>query len=89
MATATQTVKESLIGATLGPELSQLTKATFNKHARKDEATGELYMTEGDFVDAIAPKSEDYVSGRESAAVPMESRISSFVRDQLLTPTAL
>lgn len=56
-----ESVKESLIGATVEPQLSQLTKATFKKHATKDEATGELYMTESDFVDAIAPKNEDYV----------------------------
>ncbi len=64
MATVKEAVKESLIGTTREPQLSQQTKATFNRHARKDEETGELYMTESGFVDAIAPKSEDYVSRR-------------------------
>ncbi len=62
MATVTETVKESLIGATREPQLSQLARATFLKHARKDEDTGELFMNEVDFVDAIAPINEDYVS---------------------------
>ncbi len=42
--------------------LSSQSKATFETHSRKDEATGESYMTEEDFVDAIAPIGEDYVS---------------------------
>ena len=64
-ATVKEAVKESLVGTTREPQLSQLTKQTFNKHARKDEDTGELFMTEGDFVDAIAPKNEDYVRRQE------------------------
>lgn len=64
MATAKQAVKESLLGTTREPELSQQTKATFDRNARQDEATGDYYMTEGDFVDAIAPASENYVSSR-------------------------
>lgn len=63
-ATVKEAVKESLVGTTREPQLSQLTKQTFNKHARKDADTGELVMTEGDFVDAIAPKNEDYVRRR-------------------------
>lgn len=62
MAVVKEAVKESLLGTTREPQLSQQTTATFNKHARKDENTGEFYMTENDFVDAIAPKNEDYVS---------------------------
>lgn len=64
-ATVKEAVKESLVGTTREPQLSQLTKATFNKHARKDEDTGKLFMTESDFVDAIAPRNEDYVRLRE------------------------
>jgi solute carrier family 25 aspartate/glutamate transporter 12/13 len=37
-------------------------KHHFFHHARKDESTGEHYMTEDDFINAIAPKHEDYVS---------------------------
>ena len=62
MATVKDAVKESLVGSTREPQLSQQTKATFDRNARQDEATGELYMTEEDFVNAIAPANEDYVS---------------------------
>ena len=61
MATAKTAIKESLLGTTVEPELSTQTKATFDRNARQDEATGEKYMTEEDFVNAIAPDSEDYV----------------------------
>lgn len=61
MATAKTAIKESLLGITVEPELSTQTKATFDRNARQDEATGEKYMTEEDFVNAIAPDSEDYV----------------------------
>ena len=68
MATATQTIKESLLGATREPELSQQTKATFDRNARQDEATGDSYMTEEDFVNAIAPANENYVCSRTQNA---------------------
>ncbi|KAI9817767.1 MAG: mitochondrial aspartate-glutamate transporter agc1 [Pycnora praestabilis] len=60
MATVKEAVKETLIGTTREPQLSQQTKATFDKYARRDEETGELYMTEEEFVNAIAPETEDY-----------------------------
>ena len=67
MATVKDQVKESLIGTTREPQLSFQTKATFDRHARRDEENGEPYMTVDDFVNAIAPKNEDYVSSiRES-----------------------
>ena len=62
MATVQGAVKESLLGTTREPELSTQTRATFDRHAKKDEASGEYYMTEHEFVDAIAPENEDYVS---------------------------
>jgi hypothetical protein len=62
MPSVTETVKASLLGTSEEPQLTQQIKANFLKHARKDETTGELYMTEEDFVDAIAPAEEDYVS---------------------------
>lgn len=68
MATAKQAVKESLLGAMREPELSQQTKATFDRNARQDEATGDPYMIEEDFVNAIAPASENYVSFRAKLA---------------------
>ena len=56
-------IRESV--TTLREESSQLSlqvKENFLKHAQKDESTGELYMTENGFIDAIAPLHEDYVS---------------------------
>ena len=50
------------MGTSIEPELSQQSRATFEKHARRTE-DGEMYMAEEDFVNAIAPESEDYVSG--------------------------
>ena len=58
-------VKETLLGVEEPmTQLSAQTKATFEKNARKDAETGELYMEEEDFVNAIAPEGEDYVSRR-------------------------
>ena len=63
MATVKEAVKEGLLGTTREPQLSQQAKATFDKHARQD-ASEEPYMTEEEFVNAIAPPNEDYVSVR-------------------------
>jgi solute carrier family 25 aspartate/glutamate transporter 12/13 len=62
--TVKEVVKESLLGSEQAGEeqLSAQSKATFEKNARKDEATGEWYMGEEDFIRAIAPEGEDYVS---------------------------
>lgn len=62
----TETVKESLLGTDLAndEQLSASTKATFVRYAKKDESNGELFMEEEDFVNAIAPVEEDYVSWR-------------------------
>lgn len=61
MATVQEAVKESLLGTTVEPLLSDQARAVFEKHCRKDE-NGESYMSEDDFVNAIAPENEDYVS---------------------------
>lgn len=61
MATVKEVVKESLVGTTREPELSQEIRATFNRNSRVDEASGERYMTKEEFVNAIAPIDEDYV----------------------------
>ncbi|KAE8447263.1 hypothetical protein EG329_010957 [Mollisiaceae sp. DMI_Dod_QoI] len=57
-----EVVKESLLGSEQveGEQLSAQSKATFEKNARRDEATGELYMGEEEFVNAVAPEDEDY-----------------------------
>lgn len=64
MSTVTEAVKESLVGSPSSeqPQLSHQIKANFHQHARKDDQTGELYMTEEEFTNAVAPKQEDYVS---------------------------
>ncbi|KAK2807561.1 hypothetical protein FQN50_005429 [Emmonsiellopsis sp. PD_5] len=63
MAGATKTVKESIVG-TLAPEPTQPVtaqiKSHFQHHARTDSETGEHYMNEEDFINAIAPIHEDY-----------------------------
>jgi solute carrier family 25 (mitochondrial aspartate/glutamate transporter), member 12/13 len=63
-AAAKEFVQESLLGTTEDPP--QEVRASFMKHARPDEQ-GELYMGSEEFVDAIAPVEEDYVS---SASIP-------------------
>jgi len=70
MATVAETVKESLLGTSQPEELSPSSRTTFLKHARRDEETGELYMGEEEFVNAIAPPDQDYVSLESSIAQP-------------------
>ena len=60
MATLKDSVKESLVGTTQEPQLSQQVRQNFLQNAKKDE-TNELYMEEDDFINAIAPEGEDYV----------------------------
>jgi len=62
MATVKEQVGEVLLGTTDEPQLSQLTRAAFMKHAQKDDEGGDYYLNEDQFIDAIAPESEDYVS---------------------------
>lgn len=62
MATVTEAVKQTFVGTTIESELSQEVRATFDRHSIQDDATGERYMTEQEFVNAIAPVNEDYVS---------------------------
>jgi hypothetical protein len=61
MASVKDTVKETLVGSREVPELSHQARSNFLRHAQKDEH-GELFMTEDDFINAVAPKHEDYVS---------------------------
>jgi hypothetical protein len=62
MATVTEALKEKVLGTELEPQLSAQTRNNFLQYAKKDEASDEYYMTETEFVDAIAPEGEDYVS---------------------------
>jgi hypothetical protein len=60
--TVKEAVKESLVGAEQPTELSSQTKARFNKHAKKDELSGEHFLGPEEFIDAVAPIDEDFVS---------------------------
>lgn len=62
MATVTEALKEKVLGTEVEPQLSSQTRQNFLQHAKKDENSDEYYMTEAEFVDAIAPEGEDYVS---------------------------
>lgn len=64
-ATVKEAVKESLLGSEDPTELSAKNKAAFIGLASKDVETGELYMTEDQFIDAVAPADEDYVRANE------------------------
>ncbi|KAJ5518711.1 Calcium-binding EF-hand [Penicillium expansum] len=59
MASVTEAVKESLLGSTEGPHLAHQARANFVLHAQKDE-NGDLFMDEENFINAVAPKQEDY-----------------------------
>lgn len=61
---AKEIMKDKLLGTELTQDvqLSALSKETFDKNAQKDEETGELFMGEEGFINAIAPEGEDYVS---------------------------
>jgi solute carrier family 25 aspartate/glutamate transporter 12/13 len=61
---AKEAIKESLLGseAAADVQLSAQSKATFDRNARRDEGTGELFMGEQEFINAVAPEGEDYVS---------------------------
>lgn len=61
MATVKEEMREVLLGTTDEPQLSQLTRAAFMKYAQKDES-GEYFLNEDQFISAVAPESEDYVS---------------------------
>lgn len=49
------------MGSTEQPQLSHQARSNFLRHAQKDE-NGESFMNEEDFINAVAPKQEDYVS---------------------------
>lgn len=62
MASVKEQVGEVLLGTSEEPQLSLVMRQTFLKHAKKDD-NGEPYLEEDNFVEAVAPESEDYVSG--------------------------
>ena len=73
VATVKEAVKETLIGSKEPAQLSAQTKARFNAHAIKDPETGELYMGPDQFINAVAPPDEDYVSWNRPRLVPLPS----------------
>lgn len=60
--TVKESVKETVLGTDDQEQLSAQAKATFDANSRRDEATGELLMGVEEFINAIAPENEDYVS---------------------------
>lgn len=70
MADVKGAIKASLVGTSAPePPITKQIQSHFLQHARTDEKTGELYMTEEDFINAVAPKYEDYVSGDDLDSV--------------------
>lgn len=65
MASVKESIKDSIVGNLVPESVLPITtriKAHFQHHARADSETGERYMNEEDFINAIAPVHEDYVS---------------------------
>lgn len=60
--TVKEAVKSSLLGSEEPANLSASYRTTFLSNAKKDEETGESVMGAEEFVNAIAPADEDYVS---------------------------
>lgn len=56
-----EAVKETLVGSIEPQELSAQTKARFIRHAIKEDGA-EPYLGPDEFINAVAPPSEDYVS---------------------------
>lgn len=62
-----EAVKETLIGSDEHAAAGQVqptaqTKARFTRYAVQDSETGELFLGPDQFIDAVAPPHEDYVS---------------------------
>lgn len=60
-----ESVKETLLGSHEPTEFSAKTKARFNSHAIRDSETGESFLGQEEFINAVAPPGEDYVSCRK------------------------
>lgn len=60
-ATVTESVKKTLVGSSEDPSVSQQAKTLFMQHAKKSEEGEDYYLGEDEFIDAIAPRTEDYV----------------------------
>ena len=62
LAVAKEALKESLIGHEESVNLSAQTKARFLTHAVADAETGDLYLGPDEFLKAVVPGDEDFVS---------------------------
>ena len=56
-----ESAKEKLVGVEMEDKSTAQTRAEFMQHAVQDEESGEYYMGQTEFVNAIAPPKEDYV----------------------------
>lgn len=65
-------VKETLLGVEDETQTSDQTRSEFLKYAKKDETTEEWYMSQSEFIDAVAPVGEDYVSNITSSLIPLK-----------------
>lgn len=61
-AVAKEALKETLIGSEDPVQLSASTKARFLTHAIADTETGDLYLGPDEFLKAVVPGDEDFVS---------------------------
>ena len=59
--TVKEEVKQSLVTIEEDVTLSAQARSDFMQHALQDEQTGEWYMDEAQFVNAVAPPNLDYV----------------------------
>ena len=57
-----EAVKETLLGSEEPLQVSAQSRVQFTQNAIKDAETGELYMGADEFINAVAPKGEDFVS---------------------------
>lgn len=62
LAVATEALKEAVVGTHEPEQLAAHTKARFAQYAVKDADSGELYLGPEEFINAVAPKGEDFVS---------------------------
>lgn len=62
LAVATEAVKEAVVGTHEPEQLAAHTKARFAQFAVKDADSGELFLGPEEFINAVAPNGEDYVS---------------------------
>ncbi|KAK4223870.1 putative calcium-binding mitochondrial carrier protein Aralar1 [Podospora fimiseda] len=60
VASVKEAVKETLVGSEEPEQISTPTKARFVRYAIKDAETGESYLGPEEFVNAVAPPSEDF-----------------------------